>query len=273
MIDTPTSLTSYMAHIKDFTLISREREIELAHLIAEGNDEAREELITSNLRLVITIAKSFLYSKMPIEDLIAEGNIGLLKAVERFHPDKGAKFSSYAAWWIKQAIREHISQQRSTIRLPNQTQSKIRKIQACDAALSEKLGRPATQLETAQELGMRESTIYRTLLIAGRQMSSLDQVIKGEQNFSVKDIVPDDKAIMPGEDLAKVELTNLLYCELDHSLSEREKFIIVERFGLSGEAPKTLEEISHFLHRTRERVRQVQEEALIKLRRSLIKNS
>ena len=273
MTETQTSLSCYMADIKNYGLITKDREIELAKLIKKGDENARNELVTSNLRLVITIAKSFTYSRMPIEDLIAEGNVGLLKAVDRFEPDHGAKFSSYAAWWIKQAIREYINQHKSTIRLPNQTQNKIRTIQNCSEELGKKLGRAPTYLETAQELGMRESTIYKTLLIAARQTISLDKPVSTEDgSFSAKDFIPDQETPLPGEELSKEEMIKLLFRELDYSLSEREKFIIMQRFGLTGESPKTLEEISSHLDRTRERVRQVQEEALIKLRRSLAKN-
>lgn len=259
------TMKAYMQEIGQIPLVSREEEVDLAAQIAAGNAEARHKLIQSNLRLVVKIAHDFKGLGLPLVDLISEGNIGLMKAVEKFNPLKGAKFSSYAAWWIKQSMRRALSNQSRTIRIPVQSAGKINKIKATRIKLTEELGREPTDTEIANHLDFSERTVTALRLAELRTFSLQDPIQQGEDSV-FQDIIPDAGAATPDEMLCDLEMLRRLKGLIDR-LDDREKLILILRFGLDGARPKTLEEVSRIIGRTRERVRQIQNQALKKLRR------
>ncbi len=258
----------YMQDIGQISLVSKEEEVELADAIHSNNemahDEARAVLIKANLRLVVKIAHDFKGLGLPLLDLISEGNIGLMRAVEKFDPSKGAKFSSYAAWWIKQSMRRALANQSRTIRIPVQSAGKINKIKSVRMKLAEELGREPTDAEIADHLDFSERTVAGLRLADLRTFSLHDPIQQGEDG-EFQDIIPDRGAQTPDRILGDVESVDRLLNLLD-TLEEREKMILKMRFGLDGQHPRTLEEVSQEIGRTRERVRQIQNQALSKLR-------
>lgn len=267
MISDNDTMKLYMQKIGQYPLVTPEDEIELAAKISKGDSEARGKLISSNLRLVVKIAHDFKGLGLPLLDLISEGNIGLMRAVEKFDPSKGAKLSSYAAWWIKQSMRRALANQARTIRIPVQSASKICKIQAAKAKLQEQLGREPTDKEIAAEVNLTERTVTGLRLGKTTTISLHDPIQHGEDG-EFRDIIPDDKSTAPDEMVQDEEtLSHML--RLTEKLDERERRILELRFGLNGERPKTLEEVSQSIGRTRERVRQIQNQALEKLKSML----
>jgi RNA polymerase primary sigma factor len=224
-------------------------------------------LIRSNLRLVVKIAHDFKGLGLPLLDLISEGNIGLMRAVEKFDPTKGAKLSSYAAWWIKQAMRRALANQARTIRIPVQSASKISKIQAAKVKLAEKLGRDPTDKEISQEVNLTERTVNGLRQGKTTTVSIQAPFHPGEEG-ELKDILPDEKSLPPNDLIQDAETLSHMM-SLTDKLEERERVILDLRFGLTGDPPKTLEQVSAAIGRTRERVRQIQNQALVKLRNML----
>ncbi|MCK5803029.1 MAG: RNA polymerase sigma factor RpoD/SigA [Lentisphaeria bacterium] len=264
MLSDNDTMKLYMQNIGQYGLVTRAEEVVLAARIANGEAEARSKLIRSNLRLVVKIAHDFKGLGLPLLDLISEGNIGLMRAVEKFDPTKGAKLSSYAAWWIKQSMRRALANQARTIRIPVQSASKISKIQAARTKLTEELGRDPTDKEIAKEINLTERTVTGLRLGKTTTISLHDPIQHGEDG-EFRDIIPDEKTIAPDEIVQEGEtLAHMLRltCQLD----QREQKILKLRFGLNGERPRTLEEVSQTIGRTRERVRQIQNQALEKLR-------
>lgn len=260
------SIKSYMRSIASIPLVPVEEEKELAGLISEGSAEARETLIVGNLRLVVKIAHNFKSLGIPLSDLISEGNIGLMKAVEKFKPDKGAKFSSYAAWWIKQSMRRAIANQSRVIRIPVQSAAKINKIQKISLVLAEKLGRIPTEQEIADELGITIRSINTLKSTASAGIVSLNAMFQeGGDEGTLNDVLADMSQFSPDQELDAAEVKKLLRDVINNKLKEREKLIIMLRYGMNGEEPKTLEEVSDIVGRTRERVRQIQHQALRKI--------
>ncbi len=267
MLSDNDTMKLYMQNIGQYPLVTPEEEIKLAARIAKGDNDARGKLIRSNLRLVVKIAHDFKGLGLPLLDLISEGNIGLMRAVEKFDPSKGAKLSSYAAWWIKQSMRRALANQARTIRIPVQSASKICKIQAAKAKLMEQLGREPTDKEIADEVKLTERTVTGLRLGKTTTISLHDPIQHGEDG-EFRDIIPDDKSTAPDEVVQDEEtLSHMLV--LTEKLDERERRILELRFGLNGERPKTLEEVSQSIGRTRERVRQIQNQALEKLKNML----
>ncbi len=267
MLSDNDTMKLYMQNIGKYPLVTPKEEVELAAKIAEGDADARSMLIRSNLRLVVKIAHDFKGLGLPLLDLISEGNIGLMRAVEKFDPSKGAKLSSYAAWWIKQSMRRALANQARTIRIPVQSASKMTKIQAAKSKLSESLGRDPTDKEIANEVKLTERTVSGLRLGKTTTISLHDPIQHGEDG-EFRDIIPDDKTTSPDE-LVQDEETLSHMLTLTDRLEERERTILNLRFGLDGERPKTLEEVSQTIGRTRERVRQIQNQALDKLRSML----
>ena len=258
----------YMQDIGKISLVTKEEEIELAADI-HGDDPVAQEraraiLIKANLRLVVKIAHDFKGLGLPLLDLISEGNIGLMRAVEKFDPQKGAKFSSYAAWWIKQSMRRALANQSRTIRIPVQSAGKINKIKSMRLKLAEELGREPTDAEIAERLEFSKRTVSGLRLADLRTFSLHDPIQQGEDG-EFQDIIPDNAAQTPERILGDMESVNRLK-HLIKELDEREKKILKMRFGLDGEKPKTLEEVSQEIGRTRERVRQIQNQALQRLK-------
>ncbi len=267
MLSDNDTMKLYMQNIGQYSLVTPKEEVELAARIAAGDAEARDKLIRSNLRLVVKIAHDFKGLGLPLLDLISEGNIGLMRAVEKFDPSKGAKLSSYAAWWIKQSMRRALANQARTIRIPVQSASKISKIQAARARLKEKLDREPTDKEIAEEVNLTVRTVSGLRLGKTTTISLHDPIQHGEDG-EFRDIIPDDKSIGPDALVQDAETLRHMLELIDH-LDDRERRILQLRFGLNGERPRTLEEVSQCIGRTRERVRQIQNQALEKLRMML----
>lgn len=258
----------YMQDIGQISLVSKSEEVDLAAKIhgrdTGEHDEARATLIQANLRLVVKIAHDFKGLGLPLLDLISEGNIGLMRAVEKFDPAKGAKFSSYAAWWIKQSMRRALANQSRTIRIPVQSAGKINKIKSVRMKLAEKLGREPSDAEIAANLDFSERTVAGLRLADLKTFSLHDPIQQGEDG-EFQDIIPDRGAMTPDRILGDVESIKRLV-ELLRDLDERERMILKMRFGLDNNRPRTLEEVSQEIGRTRERVRQIQNQALSKLK-------
>ena len=267
MLSDNDTMKLYMQNIGQYSLVTPQEEVELAAKIAAGDEAARAKLIRSNLRLVVKIAHDFKGLGLPLLDLISEGNIGLMRAVEKFDPSEGAKLSSYAAWWIKQSMRRALANQARTIRIPVQSASKISKIQAARTKLTEQLGREPTDKEIAKEVNLTERTVTGLRLGKTTTISLHDPIQHGEDG-EFRDIIPDEKTIAPDE-IVQDEETLKHMLSLTGRLDERERTILNLRFGLNGERPRTLEEVSQTIGRTRERVRQIQNQALEKLRMML----
>jgi len=270
MNESDTGLNRYLREIGRIPLLTPQQESELAAKIKKGDAKARERMINANLRLVVTIAHDYANLGLPLLDLISEGNIGLTKAVERFDPGKGAKLSTYAAWWIKQSIKRALANQSKTIRLPVHLVDKIAKVRRVSLQMSDELGREPTEDELGDELGIASEKVAR-LKILGIRPASLDApLVDDDDSAEFGALVGDEDAQTPFELLRDKNLRG----EVDGLiavLDDREKKIISQRFGLDGGQPKTLEDVSKDFGVTRERIRQLQNIALAKLRRALSK--
>ena len=264
-----SSLDIYMKQISDIPLLTVEEEIELAAKIAKGDKEARDTMITANLRLVVKIAQEYSYFGLSVLDLINEGNIGLMKAVERFDPSKGGKLSTYGSWWIKQSIKRALANQSKTIRLPVHMVDRVAKIRRTVAKMEEELGREPTNEELSEELKMPSARISHLRNVSLRP-ASLDSPINDEDGSTLGEIVPDEKSVNPLERLQSKSLVGDVNQVLA-MLEPREADIIRLRFGLDGRDPLTLEEVGGQIGITRERVRQLQEQALRDLRKKMSK--
>jgi RNA polymerase primary sigma factor len=261
----------YLREIRKTPLLTREQEVELAERIKAGDLEARAHMIKANLRLVVKIAQGYANYWLPLLDLISEGNIGLMKAVERFDPNKGGKLSTYASWWIKQTIKRALANQSKTIRLPVHMVDKIAKLRRLEMALTEELGRQPTEEEIAEEIGIDRVKLAHIRQASMRPMS-LDAPISDDDTTEFGEIIGDDRAQNPLELVIHKALhsSNSIDALLS-VLDERKRRIIEGRYGLNGEKPKTLEEMGQEFGCTRERIRQLQNIALKKLRRALQK--
>ncbi|NLH72400.1 MAG: sigma-70 family RNA polymerase sigma factor [Verrucomicrobia bacterium] len=267
--DGDTAIKLYLREIGQVKLLTPEEEIELAARIKKGDKKARERMIKANLRLVVKIAHDYDGLGLPLLDLINEGNIGLMKAVERFDPSKGGKLSTYAAWWIKQSIKRALANQSKTIRLPVHLVDKISRLRRVALQLQEVFGREPTNDELAEELGIPVRRVALLRSIAARP-TSLDAPIGDDETSTFAEIVEDERATDPYEQLEEKTVTAMV-TELLSRLDPREQEILRQRFGLDGGPEKTLEEVGANLGVTRERIRQIQNIALSKLRRMIQK--
>jgi len=267
--DSDAGFQHYLRQIAQYPLLTPAEEVTLAAKISKGDKNAKEQMIRANLRLVVKIARDYANLGLPLMDLISEGNIGLVKAVERFDPSKGGKLSTYGAWWIKQSIKRALANQGKTIRLPVHLVDKIAKIRRVGTSLSDELGREATDEEIAEEIGMKASKVSR-LKQAAIRPASLDAPVGDEDSTEFGELVGDEAAVDPFENLSEKNL-QLELGDLIDQLDEREKKIISARFGLDGDEPITLEEVGEKFGVTRERIRQLQNIALSKMRRALAK--
>jgi RNA polymerase primary sigma factor len=269
MNESDSGLNRYLQEIGRIPLLTPQQEIVLAKKIKKGDATARERMINSNLRLVVTIARGYTNLGLPLLDLISEGNIGLTKAVERFDPAKGAKLSTYAMWWIKQSIKRALANQSKTIRLPVHLVDKVAKVRRVSLQMSDELGREPTDDELGEELGIAPENVAR-LRSTGIRPASLDAVIAEDDTTELGEMIGDEESQTPFEWLSDKNLHGEVK-GLIALLDSREKKIISQRFGLDGGKPKTLENVGRDFGITRERIRQVQNTALIKLRRALSK--
>ena len=259
----------YVREIGLTKLLTAKEEVQLARRIQKGDDSAREHMIKANLRLVVKIARDYENYGLPLLDLINEGNIGLMRAVEKFDPRKGAKLSTYAAWWIKQSIRRALSDQSKTIRIPVHATDKLLHIRKAATKLEEELGREPTAEEISDELDIPAKQV-RQLQTAAIRPTSLDAPLGDDDSNRISDVIADDRATSPYQDLEDKTNADMVR-EVIGILDPREMTILQYRFGLDGGGEKTLEEVGVKFGVTRERIRQIQNVALRKLRKKIEK--
>ena len=265
--DREGALGAYLKEIGEIPLLTRADEVRLGKRIKKGDRAAREQMIRANLRLVVKIAHDYAGLGLPLLDLISEGNIGLMKGVERFDPNRGTKFSTYGAWWIKQAVRRALANQSKTIRLPVHLVDKLAKMRRIAMQLSDELGREPTDEELAKEIGITAQRVAQLRRISMRP-ASLNAMVGEEADAELGDLIADETAVLPGRELESRNLIKELRGVL-HVLDARERAILSLRFPLSDETPPTLEHIGKKFKVTRERIRQIQNVALKKLRTAL----
>ncbi len=263
-VSTEDPVRMYLKEIGNVPLLTTEEEVELARRVEQGDEEAKKQLIEANLRLVVSIAKKYVGRGMPFLDLIQEGNMGLMKAVDKFDYAKGFKFSTYATWWIRQAITRGIADTGRTIRVPVHMVETINKTLRMTRTLLQELGREPTPEEVAERLGVPVSRVREVLKIS-RDPVSLDTPIGEEDDSHLGDFIEDDSALSPADSAAfsmlREELGNAL-----ESLTDRERQVVQLRFGLVDGRARTLEEVGKEFNVTRERIRQIEAKALRKLR-------
>lgn len=261
-VDDPVRM--YLKEIGKVPLLSPDEEIELAKKIELGDEAAKKKLAEANLRLVVSIAKRYVGRGMQLLDLIQEGNLGLIKAVEKFDYRKGYKFSTYATWWIRQAITRAIADQARTIRIPVHMVETINRLVRTQRQLVQKLGREATPEELAKELDMPVDRV-REIMKISQDPVSLETPIGEEEDSHLGDFIQDDNVEVPA-DAATYTLLHEQLMEVLSTLTEREQKVLRLRFGLDDGRPRTLEEVGRQFNVTRERIRQIEAKALRKLR-------
>jgi RNA polymerase primary sigma factor len=257
----------YLQEIGRVPLLTLQQESDLAGRVQRGDRKAREHMIKANLRLVVKIAHDYDGLGLPLLDLIGEGNIGLMNAVERFDPMKGAKMSTYAAWWIKQAMRRALSNQSRTIRLPVHVVDKMNQLKRLRHRLTDQLGREPTDVELAGRFHLPADKVAQ-LRTLGRRPTSLDAPIGDDDDNRFSDIIEDEEALTPHE-LLRIKTMRETIQQHVKRLTPREAEILTLRFGIDGRGSRTLEIVGRKFKVTRERVRQIQDTALSKLRRRL----
>ena len=261
-IDDPVKM--YLKDIGQVQLLTSEQEVELAKRILEGDQRAKAELTERNLKLVVSIAKKYLNRNMQFLDLIQEGNLGLLKAVEKFDYTKGFRFSTYATWWIRQAITRAIADQGRTIRVPVHMVETINKLSRVSKQLMQELGRDPTNYEIAERMGISEQRVSEIQKIS-QDPVSLESPVGEEEESKIGDFVEDDSFKSPAESAAQDILKTQLLLVIE-TLTPREQKVIRLRYGLDDNHPRTLEEVGKEFNVTRERIRQIEAKALRKLR-------
>jgi RNA polymerase sigma factor (sigma-70 family) len=243
---------------------SAARKRELRALVADG-ERAKDHLLRANLRLVVSLAKRYTGHGMPFLDLIQEGNLGLIRAVEKFDYAKGFKFSTYATWWIRQAISRAMADQSRTIRLPVHLVEQVNKLQRVRREISQSLGREATHAELAHELDITEERV-RELIDISRDLVSLDQAVGTDDDASLGDFIADDRATTAAETTVEAQLMRRQLADVLNTLEPREAAVVRMRYGLDGGQPKTLDDIGRAFKLSRERIRQIERETMAKLR-------
>lgn len=261
-VDDPVRM--YLKEIGGIPLLSIERETELAKRMSEGDEAAKNELVEANLRLVVSIAKRYVGKGMFFLDLIQEGNLGLLKAAEKFDYTKGYKFSTYATWWIRQAISRAIADQSRTIRIPVHMVETIHKVSRSQRQLLQQYGREATVEEIADDIGMTADKV-REIMKISQDPVSLETPIGEADDSHLGDFIPDEENMSPA-DAASYQLLREQLDEVLHTLTPREEMVLRLRFGLEDGRTRTLEEVGQEFQITRERIRQIEAKALRKLR-------
>jgi len=262
--DMDDSLGSYLAEIASSSPLSAIEEVQLAKEIKQGDEEARNQLVEANLRFVVSVAKEYQNRGVPLADLISAGNMGLITAAERFDEDKGFKFISYAVWWIRQAILQTLAEQSRTVRLPLNKIGLLYKISKASRALQQERADNPNPEEIARQLDVPVNEVKETLM-CGRSVRSLDAAFKEEEDQSLLDVLPDDRQESPENHVMHGCLRGQIDSALG-GLAGREGEILRLYFGLDGEEPMTLDQIGAQFGLTRERVRQIKEKALHRLR-------
>ena len=258
------ALRTYLKEIRTIPLLTAAEEIELAKRIKKNDEQARKKMIRANLRLVINIAKRYIHLGIPLLDLIEEGNLGLMKAVDKFNPKRGYRFSTYGAWWIRQGIIRSIAQQGKMVRLPVYINELLTKWKKTKEHLTQKLHRTPEDEEIAKKMHLPRERIEEINLWLSTKTSSLEAPIGDEEENEVLDLVENQNAVQPDEAVEKMfdkeRVGNLL-----EKMSDRERLILDMRFGLVDGKPRTLAEVAKKMSVSRERIRQIEEEALKKL--------
>jgi RNA polymerase primary sigma factor len=265
-IDTDDALGAYLKEIGRGRLLTKEQEIELAKQIAEGSDEARRRMTESNLRLVVSIAKKYQGRGLPLLDLIQEGNLGLMRAVEKFDHRRGFKFSTYATWWIKQAVLRAVGDKARTIRLPIHIGDQTNKLLRVSDRLRDSLGRPATDEEIAEEMGLQKAEVEQ-LRHATRDVVSLETPIGEDSDTELGHLIEDEQAESPSSAAVTADMKDQVEVALA-TLEARERRVIQLRFGLVDGHQRPLDEVARRMGTSRETVRQLERHALRKLRAS-----
>ena len=261
------SLDVYLHEINKTPLLTREGERDLARLIKTGDKSALDQLVQANLRFVVSIAKQYANQGLSLEDLINDGNLGLIKAAHRFDEERGFKFISYAVWWIRQAMLQSLAEHSRIVRLPLNRAGTLYRIGKTSRQLDQELGRKPTAAEIAKRLKLSEQEVADTMNIANTHVSLDDPYSNDKDDNALVDYLTDENEVLPDENTYTNALSDDMEKALD-SLTDREKLILTLYFGLSGEEPLTLEDIGKRLELTRERIRQIKEKAIQRLKHS-----
>jgi RNA polymerase primary sigma factor len=260
-------LETYLREINETALLTADQEKDLARRIGDGDTEARDQMVRANLRLVVNIARGYTGKGLALQDLIEEGNLGLLRAVEGFDPNMNTRFSTYASYWIKQSIKRALVNTAKTIRIPAYMVELLAKWRRATNKLTDELGRPPTPEEIGKLLGLPKKKLS-IIKKAIRVYNSTPQSDQGEQGWSIEEMLPDGRAKTPDTEMVETDDLKHVMVLLE-KMDTREATVLRMRFGLNDEEPKTLKEIGECLGLTRERVRQIESEALAKLNTSL----
>jgi RNA polymerase primary sigma factor len=260
----PGSLDLYLKEISEHPLLERQEEVELARLIREGDEDALNRLVAANLRFVVTVAKRYRNHGVAFGDLVNEGNLGLIRAARRFDETKGVRFISYAVWWIRQAVMQAIAEQSRIVRVPVGRMDQANRVARTARTLSQQLGRRATPEEIGVELSLAPDEVQRAMEMKGGYVS-LDAPMPNGEDTSMLELIPDTEGEGPDQKAQREALRDVLEASLTH-LPEREALVLKLYFGLDGEEPHTLESIGREFGVSRERVRQIKDRALIRLR-------
>ena len=258
------SLDKYLQEIGKVDLITAEEEVELAQRIKAGDDRALEKLTNANLRFVVSVAKQYQNQGLTLPDLINEGNLGLIKAAKRFDETRGFKFISYAVWWIRQSILQALAEQSRIVRLPLNKIGSINKINKTFASLEQANERPPSAEEIAKELDMTVNDVKESMKNSGRHLS-MDAPLKEGETFSLYDVVSESESPRPDKNLMRASLNTEIERALE-TLTQKESDVIRLNFGIGNQPPMTLEEIGSIYDLTRERVRQIREKGIRRLR-------